>query len=321
MASKFGSTVADPIKHRSVQTTYWIGSINKKCKAYQRQLPYADASCASHGDPRDPLFLYLAATDLAQIAAHDALDASAADLLVVGAREDLGVASLSLVCPALGLLGADAVQAGQTGDLAEPAADEDVLELFHATGGKDLTHGAWVELVLHLAVALVAGVGGVVLEGFAVFEVGETELLAPFVDGGHVTRASISWRGRGGLLRLRGGLHRFRGNICRLWLLWLRGSSGLRLLGLHGGVDDRRRGRGSGLLRLRLGCVGLLRRRTGLGDDNSVQLGRVNDVRLSTAIGPGSGKSRASKGKERKGGDGVHVESWYDGFDFFELRR
>ena len=55
---------------------------------------------------------------------------------------------LSLVSPALGLLGADTVEAWGVGKFAEPATDEDMLEAIGLTGCEDLSHGTGVELML-----------------------------------------------------------------------------------------------------------------------------------------------------------------------------
>ena len=65
------------------------------------------------------------------------------------------MAGLAVVVPALAELGiADAVEAGQGGDLAEPAPDEDVLEPVGLPRRQRLPVRARVQLVDHLPVAL-----------------------------------------------------------------------------------------------------------------------------------------------------------------------
>ena len=125
---------------------------------------------------------------LSNVTAPDALCVGASNLLVVWAGKDISVTSLAVVGPSLGHGAADAVETGHIGPLAEPAADEDALELIGLAGGEDLAEGAGVELVLHLAIAIVAGLESVALEGGVLGELGETELSTPGVDGAHVTR-------------------------------------------------------------------------------------------------------------------------------------
>lgn len=73
------------------------------------------------------------------------------------------MAGLALVRPALRLLSAHTVEAWGVGKLAEPATNEDVLEAVSLTRGKDLSHGAGVELMVEASNGLVGGllcVGG-----------------------------------------------------------------------------------------------------------------------------------------------------------------
>ena len=79
---------------------------------------------------------------LREVAAPDALVKSASDLGVRVGGEDLSVTGLASVGPALGLCGADAIETGERRHLAEPAADEDVLEVVSVAGSEDLTEGA-----------------------------------------------------------------------------------------------------------------------------------------------------------------------------------
>jgi hypothetical protein len=115
------------------------------------------------------------------------------------------VARLAVVYPSILELSivADAVKTGQAGHLAEPAADEDVLELVDRSRGKHLSESSGVELVLHLTLAIVAGLQGVVLESIVLGEGGEVHLLAPLVGNVEVTTA-----GRRGVAGLRAGSRR-----------------------------------------------------------------------------------------------------------------
>lgn len=244
---------------------------------------------------------------LSQIAAPDARLAAAANLAVAGRGEDIGVARLAHVVPAVGGRRADAVHAGHVRALAEPAADEDVVELVGLTGGEHLAHGAVVELVHHLAVALAGRLECVLLELGAVSELLQAELAAPFVDDVHVAA------GLGGL-----------------WVGFL-GGFGCGLVDLGAGRRGRRRrGRGAGLgLGLGLGSLnddrggGGGRRRRGRdvgsglrlvllsgvdGDDGSFHDGVPDDVHVA-AVGGRSGHGRTRNGEEREILVGNHCDS------------
>jgi hypothetical protein len=88
---------------------------------------------------------------LCKIAAPDTVEPCATNLGVVVGGEDLGVAGLALVRPAFGHGGANTVKAGESGDLAEPSANEDGHEGLYGvlTRSENLTVGAGVELVRH----------------------------------------------------------------------------------------------------------------------------------------------------------------------------
>ena len=253
---------------------------------------------------------------LSNVAAPDALCVGASDLGVVLAGEDVGVASLAVVGPALGHISADAVQAGHVGPLAEPATDEDALELVGLSGGEDLAEGAGVELVLHLAVAIIARLEGVGLEGGVLGELGETELGAPGVDCAHVSRVG-RWgsrsRARRGLgLRLRLGLGRGRGLGLRrrLWLgLRLRFRRGLRL-GLWLGLGGRL---GTGVV-TRAPTVPVSRSgsRRGLSSVDGLTIGTDDDgddgslVDDDGSLRAGSGDGCTREGEHTESSVGVH---------------
>lgn len=235
--------------------------------------------------------------------------------------------SLAVVGPSLRHGAADAVETGHVGPLAEPAADEDALELVGLTGCEDLAEGAGVELVLHLTVAVVAGLEGVALEGGVVGELGETELSTPGVDGAHVTRV----RRRGSRRRAgrRLGLRLWLGLWLGLWLVGSRsrGGRGLWLglrLRLWGGLRlgfrlGLRCGLGSGVVTRSPTAVvpvsrsgssgsrcgssttvdGLTIRTDDDGDDSSF----VDD---DGALGTGSGNGCTRKGEHTESSVGVH---------------
>ena len=204
------------------------------------------------------------------------------------------------VRPALGLLAANgaALGAEQRGLLAEPATNEDVLEVFGLSGSEDLAERAGVELMDHLAVALGDALPGVGLKLGAHGKGRLANLLAVLVDNAHVARG----RGRGGGSRV--------GRSSRLRRCW----SG-RLVGLGGGgrcvVDRGSRNRGvviGGLLRgiggLRINhSDGLVER---LNDPVDVLDLLVLWLVLVVAI-VGGGESNAGEGGEGEGG--AHIES------------
>ena len=107
---------------------------------------------------------------------------SAADLGVVVRGENLSVTSLALVSPALGLSGANTLKTREGRNLAEPAANEDVLKVISITRSKDLAVRAGVKLVDHLAVGGDNRVQGVGLELSVVGKGLEAHLRTPSVD-------------------------------------------------------------------------------------------------------------------------------------------
>lgn len=120
---------------------------------------------------------------LCEIATNDAVGESATDLRVVGRGEDLGVAGLASVVPALGLLAALVEQV----QLAKPSANESMLKLAHVLdGSKDLAVGSGVELVRHYARGRLKALQGVGFELGALLEGLETKLLAVLGNDGHV---------------------------------------------------------------------------------------------------------------------------------------
>lgn len=229
---------------------------------------------------------------------------SAADLRVVVGGEDLGVAGLALVAPSIGLGRADTIKTGKAGDLAEPATDEDVLEVVSAAGGEDLAVGAGVELVDHLSVAGHDGVHGVGLELGAVLEGLHAHLRAPLVDN-----ALVTIRGRGGSRRSSAGWlrswRRLVGGLSRSLVVGTGGRSWRRLN--VGGRDD-------GSLVSWLGGGGRLSDLVtlGLSDVHGVDNGLNDDVDvLDLLLGAavvGNGEGRAGKGSHGKGECGAHLD-------------
>lgn len=103
------------------------------------------------------------------------------------------MASLALVCPALGHGAADAIETGGLGKLTKPATDEDLGEVVVAlfvlailAGGENLAECAVIELVDHDTVAGDDGVHGVGLELRVLGELLHAQLGAPFSDDAHV---------------------------------------------------------------------------------------------------------------------------------------
>ena len=90
------------------------------------------------------------------------------------------------VVPALGGGGADAVQARERGDLAEPSTHIDILEVAGVPRGQDLGHGSRVQFMLQPSHAIGAGFEGVVLELIVVVELVKTAGRPPFVGYGQV---------------------------------------------------------------------------------------------------------------------------------------
>jgi hypothetical protein len=237
---------------------------------------------------------------LCEIAAPDTGVQSATDLGVVVRSEDLGVASLALVGPAVGLGRADTVKTGEGGDLAEPATDKDVLEVVSVSGGKDLAEGAGVELVDHLAVGGDNRVHGVGLELLVVCKSLQAQLRTPSVNDALVAGIG-SRRSRGG----RGGSSLGAGGSGCLRLVDLGDSRdrGALLVDNGGGHDgslvDGRSLSGLGLLLL-------------LGEVDGMNDSLVDDVDVLDFLdllgaGPvGNSESRAGKGEDGSGG--AHFE-------------
>lgn len=244
---------------------------------------------------------------LSKIAAPDTGVQSATDLGVVVRGEDLSVTGLAVVGPAVGLGGTDAVKTGEGGDLAKPAADEDVLEVVSIAGSKDLAVRARVELVDHLAVGGDNGIHGVGLELGVVGKSLEAQLSAPCVDNALVARGSgrrsRSGRGRG-LLGAGGS-----GSRC-LRVLNDLGAGGGRGRGVllvdNGGGHGRSLVDGGGSL------GGLSRLLLAFGEVDSVNDRLVNDVNVLHLlvlglVVVGNGESRAGKGEDSSGG--AHFDS------------
>lgn len=249
---------------------------------------------------------------LSNVAAPDTLGVGASDLGVVLAGEDVGVASLAVVSPARRHGGADAVHARHVRLLAEPAANEDALEFIGLSRGEHLAEAARVELVLHLAVAVIASLQGVGLESGIFAEVGEAELGSPLVDGINVTTAG---RGRVAGLRRgsRAGLSDRSG--------WLRGRRGLSVVGLRrrrldydrGGLSGSRLVTLRGLRRRRGGSAadGLAVRANNDGDDGGLPNDMLVSTAVSTPVGTGSSHGGARKGEHTESSVAVHFEVWF----------
>ena len=248
---------------------------------------------------------------LREVAAPDALVKSASDLGVRVGGEDLSVTGLASVGPALGLCGADAIETGERRHLAEPAADEDVLEVVSVAGSEDLTEGARVELVHHLAVGADDGVHGVGLELGVVREGLHAHLGAPCVDDALVARGSRGGGRRGGgLLGGAGRSRRGSGGDGRVLSVFdfAGGGSGRGLLDVGGGHDGSLVDWGRGSLLSGLSGLGAL------GGVDGVNDSLVNDVDILhllvlSGLGPGevgSGDGRAGKGED--GGGVTHFD-------------
>ena len=219
---------------------------------------------------------------------------------------------LAVVSPAVGLSGADTVKTGESGDLAEPATDEDVLEVVSVTRGEDLTERARVELVDHLAVGGDNTVLGVGLELSVIGKSLQAQLGAPGVNdslvaGGGRRRSrgggggsSLGGR-RSGCLRV---LNNLGGGRCRcLRVLNDLGAGGGRgvLLVDNGGSYSRSLVGGGGSL----GGLSVLLLAPSIVDGVNNSL--VNDVNvlnlLVLGLGPvGCCESRAGKGEDGSGG-------------------
>lgn len=246
---------------------------------------------------------------LGKIAAPDTSVQSTADLGVVVGGEDLSVTGLAVVGPAVGLGGADTIKTGEGRNLAEPATNENVLEVVSVTGGKNLAVRAGVELVDHLSVGGDNGVHGVGLELSIVGKRLQAHLRAPCVDNGLVAggrgRRSGSRGGGGGRLRSLGAGRGGSGSGSLRVLLvddGAGGSGGNRsggVLLVDNGGHSRSLVDGSGSLGglSRLGCA--------LGVVDCVNDSLVNDVNVLDllVLGPGdlvvgSCESRAGKGED-----------------------
>lgn len=90
---------------------------------------------------KNRVLVYCVSIALGKIARPDAIGKTAANLGVLGAGENLGVAGLASVIPALGSGVADrGTEARQVGKLTKPATDEDRLKVAIVTGSHDLGH-------------------------------------------------------------------------------------------------------------------------------------------------------------------------------------
>lgn len=235
---------------------------------------------------------------ISEIAAPDATGIGAADRLVAVRGEDVGVSSRR-VHPALRSSGALAVEAWQIRALAQPATDEDVVEIIRAAGSKHLAEGAVEELVHHLAVAVLGCLERIGFEFGALGELAETELDTVFVDNGHVAGAGND-RLRGCFDNSRLGCFNHNGG----------GSgSGSHLNDYRSGGD----GGGSWLFgngRRRRRCWGWCRLASNDGFISSVDDGLVDDVALLVAAMPSVGcrESGAHEGEEGNDLGGVHFD-------------
>jgi hypothetical protein len=131
-------------------------------------------------------------SDLSKIARPDTVTKTATDLGVGAAGEDLRVTSLALVIPTLIGSVASRAETWKTGDLAEPATNEDRLEVAGVTRSHDLSHGARVELVLELAAGGVGCILSIGLQGAVFGQSRHAHGSAPFVDNAHVVAASAA---------------------------------------------------------------------------------------------------------------------------------
>jgi len=248
---------------------------------------------------------------LSKIAAPDTSVQSTADLGVIVRGKDLSVTGLALVRPAIGLGGADTVKTGESRNLAEPATNENVLEVVSVTRGKDLAVRAGVELVDHLSVGGDNGVHGVGLELSVVGKRLQAHLCAPCVDNGLVAggggRRSGSRGGRGGRGLGAGGSRSLGVLLVDDGAGRSSGSRGGRVLLVDNGGHSGSLVDGSGSL------GGLSRLGRALGVEDSVNDSLVNDVNvldlLVLGLGDlvvGSCESRAGKGED--GGGVTHFD-------------
>lgn len=219
---------------------------------------------------------------------------STTDLGVVVGGKNLSVTGLAVVRPPVGLGGADTVKTGESGDLAKPAADEDVLEVVRVAGGEDLAEGAGVELVYHLAVGRNNGVHGVGLELGVVGKGLQAHLRTPSVNDGLVA-------GRSGRRSRSFGLGAGRGLVDDHFAA---GSRRSLVLG--------RCGRGNG--RCHVGGL-VVCRRGGLGlvcvDIHGVNGGLVDDVYIHNllVLGVELGCRESSAGKGKDSNRSAHFDS------------
>lgn len=216
------------------------------------------------------------------------------------------MASLTLVRPSFGLGLANASEAGKSGDLAEPAADKDVLEVVLVAGGEDLAEGTGVELVNHLALAGRDGVLGVVLELLAVGEGLEAQLGAPLINDSLVA----------GVVGCGWGRFRLAGRGLRGWRAGsnVDGAGGGFGFGFRGLVDDGWHGRGLVVL-LRNGGGGgswdaALSYVDGVDDglDDDVDVLDLLVHLLANVSEERDREGRAGKGDEGESDGGTHFE-------------
>lgn len=93
---------------------------------------------------------------------------------------------LASIVPACRHGAADSVKTWERWHLTEPATDEDRYKVVGITWGKNLGHGARVEFVDHLAVAVLCRLKGVSLELIALGQRSQAHLGSVFADNAHV---------------------------------------------------------------------------------------------------------------------------------------
>jgi hypothetical protein len=120
------------------------------------------------------------------------------------------VTGLVTVVPSLTSGVADAIQTWQRWDLAKPATNVAAGEFLvgAVAGGKDLSHGARVELVVEVATRVGAGLGGVGLELGRLCQGAQASSSAPLRHDRHIIVPSRSRHIRNYLWTLRGNRNR-----------------------------------------------------------------------------------------------------------------
>jgi hypothetical protein len=178
-----------------------------------------------------------------------------------------------------------------------------VLELAGLARSEHLGEGTGVQLVHHLAVAILGSLEGIGFELVVVLEGVQLELLAPLVDGVHVATGRRGSRSRGGSgLWSRSGSWLWAGCGLRSWLRlgsrgehWLLSRLGLRL-------------DWSGSLSGAVVTVTLI---TLSADYDCVDNSLIDNVDILTFLvtnGCGSSEDGTREGEERKSLDSVHFD-------------